>query len=66
MRSHENLKKNFTNNRESYPRNLRIRLRRALSWLEKSELEQDSDANFIFLWISFNGTYSNHVIKMIL
>lgn len=36
------------------------RIHRSLSWLAKSEQESESDANFVFLWISFNGAYSSH------
>ena len=36
-----------------------IRIHRSLSWLERSEKENnDSDAQFIFLWISFNAAYN--------
>jgi len=38
---------------------IRIRLQRALSWLERAEKESDDlDAGFIFYWVSFNATYS--------
>ena len=57
MRSHENLKRNFANKRASYPEDLRIRLRRALSWLDKSEIDKEPDGKFIFLWIAFNCSY---------
>ena len=36
------------------------RIHRSLSWLTKSEKENEPDANFVFLWISFNGAYSRH------
>lgn len=37
----------------------RIRLHRAISWLARSEKEaNDSDAQIIFLWISFNAAYA--------
>ena len=37
----------------------RIRLHRAISWLARSEQESsDSDAQIIFLWISFNAAYA--------
>ena len=38
-----------------------IRLRRALSWLEKGQAlheQEDFDGAFIFFWISFNSMYS--------
>jgi len=38
---------------------LSLRIHRALSWLHKAELsENDLDAQFIFLWISFNAAYA--------
>ena len=39
---------------------LNLRLRRALSWLERAEKEyatEDLDAAFIFYWIAFNAVY---------
>lgn len=37
----------------------RVRLHRAISWLSRSEKEtNDSDAQIIFLWISFNAAYA--------
>ena len=36
-----------------------LRLRRALSWLDRAEQEiEDSDAAFIFYWIAFNAAYA--------
>ena len=40
---------------------LDLRLRRAISWLERAEAEKsraDEDAGFIFHWIAFNAMYS--------
>ena len=37
---------------------LTLRIRRALSWIERGEREQDDpDAAFIFYWIAFNALY---------
>ena len=39
-----------------------LRLRRALSWLDRAEREyerEDLDAAFIFCWIAFNATFSS-------
>lgn len=48
--------------REIYSENLALRVHRALSWLYKAENEQDDiDAQFIFLWISFNSAYANEI-----
>lgn len=41
------------------PENFRVRCHRAISWLRRAEQEQeDLDARFIFLWISFNAAYA--------
>ena len=38
---------------------LGLRLRRAISWLERAEQEKaDPDAAFIFYWIAFNAAYA--------
>ena len=38
---------------------LNLRLRRALSWLDRAEREtEDADAAFIFYWIAFNAVYA--------
>ena len=45
--------------REGLPDNLNLRMRRALSWLERAQQEtEDDDAAFIFYWIAFNALYS--------
>ena len=37
----------------------RVRLHRAISWLRRAEAEPaDFDAQFVFLWISFNAAYA--------
>ena len=37
----------------------RVRLHRAISWLQRAESERDDfDARFIFLWIAFNAAYA--------
>jgi len=37
----------------------RVRLHRAISWLQRAEAEHvDLDARFIFLWIAFNAAYA--------
>lgn len=39
---------------------LNLRLRRALSWLERAEKEvEDCDAAFLFHWIAFNAMYGH-------
>ena len=45
--------------REGFSENFGLRIHRALSWLNRAELEtDDDDASFIFYWISFNAIYS--------
>ena len=45
----------------SLPDKLRLRMRRALSWLERAEKEKDDhDAAFIFYWIAFNAAYATN------
>lgn len=45
---------------ESFPDSLRLRLRRAISWIDRAERcdDGDKDARFIFLWISLNSAYA--------
>lgn len=45
--------------RDAQPEDLRVRIHRAISWLERAEVEkEDMDARFIFLWISLNAAYA--------
>ena len=37
---------------------LRHRLHRALSWLERADSANDADAKCIFLWVAFNAAYA--------
>jgi hypothetical protein len=40
----------------------RVRQHRAISWLARAEREdEDADAQFIFLWISFNAAYAREI-----
>lgn len=44
---------------EGLPENLRLRLRRAISWVERAEQDSsDFDAAFVFYWIAFNAAYA--------
>jgi len=48
--------------RAHFPESLSLRTHRALSWLSRSEAEQeDEDARFLFLWIAFNAAYANEI-----
>ncbi|RDI98939.1 hypothetical protein DVT68_10615 [Dyella solisilvae] len=45
--------------RDGQPEDLRVRIHRAISWLDRAEREvQDMDARFIFLWVSLNAAYA--------
>lgn len=42
-----------------FPDDLNLRMRRAISWVERAERESDDpDAAFIFFWIAFNAAYA--------
>lgn len=46
--------------RDSQPEGLRVRLHRAISWMERAEQEADDlDARFLFLWIALNAAYAH-------
>ena len=46
--------------RDGQPEVLRVRIHRAISWLQRAEQEADDlDAKFLFLWISFNAAYAS-------
>ena len=58
---HKDLKERHERERDGYPPNLSLRIRRALSWLDRAEqCHDDDDARFIFLWIGFNAAYGNN------
>jgi len=60
--NYNNLKTKHRESREHFSTALSIRTHRALSWLERSEKDdEDLDAQFIFLWISFNSAYANEI-----
>ena len=43
------------------PDKLRLRMRRALSWVQRAEKEKDDyDSSFIFYWIAFNAAYATN------
>lgn len=57
---YKKLKQHQRENRELFSDNLGIRVHRAISWFGRAEKESDDvDAQFIFLWISFNSAYAN-------
>lgn len=57
--SFKSLQGRWENTHEGLPSDLNLRLRRALSWLDRAERERDDDDGvFIFYWIAFNALYS--------
>lgn len=55
------LKESFKRHADRYSEPQRVRLHRALSWLQRAENAntEDNDERFIFLWIAFNAAYAN-------
>lgn len=47
--------------RDQSPVNLTLRVHRALSWLQRAEMADDQDGQFIFLWIAFNAAYASDI-----
>ena len=58
---YQQLKKRHRAEREYYHRNLSLRVHRSLSWLQRAELQEDLDGQFIFLWIAFNAAYATEI-----
>lgn len=59
MPTYKALKARHREMRDEQPEHLRVRIHRALSWLERAELEsKDPDIRFILLWIALNAAYS--------
>ncbi|MDX1706944.1 HEPN domain-containing protein [Pseudidiomarina sp.] len=62
MKTHAELKEYQREHRDNWQNGLSLRVHRALSWLHRAEQEQqsnDTDAEFIFLWIGFNAAYAS-------
>lgn len=60
MLSARQLKERHRREREAQPKQLAVRIHRAISWLDRAEQAQDLDGKFIYLWISFNAAYSQN------
>lgn len=56
--SYKELNEKYLAVRNNQEANDRIRIYRALSWLNQAENTQSLDSQFIFLWISFNAIYA--------
>lgn len=61
MPNFDQLKQRHRLVRDRYPQHLNLRLHRALSWLHRSEIQDDLDTRFIHLWISFNAAYAQEI-----
>ena len=55
------LKLRHRQERDEQHENLRLRIHRALSWLQRAEMADDADGRFIFLWIAFNAAYATEI-----
>ncbi|OOF48181.1 HEPN domain-containing protein [Rodentibacter trehalosifermentans] len=69
MQASKTLKTYFREHRDidNYAEDFRLRIHRAISWLEKSEQAGelgDLDTQFITLWISFNAAYARELVDM--
>lgn len=52
----------FKNNSKNFDDNLRLKLYRALSWLNEAEEQKENlDFCFVSLWISFNAIYADEL-----
>ncbi len=57
--SHDQLKARQRAERHEHAEGIALRIHRALSWLKRSEVCDDEDGRFLFLWIEFNSAYDN-------
>lgn len=57
----KSLKDHHRRVRDDQHSNLALRVHRALSWLQRAELAEDPDGQFIFLWIAFNAAYATEI-----
>lgn len=55
--NYQTLKTRQRKERDAQPEGLKIRVHRALSWLNSAEQSQDDDMKFIALWIGLNAAY---------
>jgi len=57
--SFKRLKNKQRSIRDNFPENVGLRVHRAISWLQRAEMESnDYDAAFMFYWVSFNAAYA--------
>lgn len=55
---HADLKAKQRSIRDNFPSTMGLRVHRAISWIERSEMCDDPDGQFLFLWIAFNAAYA--------
>ncbi|MBS9403672.1 hypothetical protein KG088_08515 [Halomonas sp. TRM85114] len=64
MLAHAHLKTRQRSERHAHAEGIGLRIHRALRWLNRTELCDDEDGRFIFLWIAFNATYASDLGEM--
>jgi len=60
---YDTLKAHQRMHRDTWSQGANLRIHRALSWLQKAEIERgngDTDGEFVFLWIAFNAAYTSN------
>lgn len=56
---HRELQQIFAKKRDLFASMLQLRMRRAISWIDRAEqADGDDDSRFIFYWIALNAAYS--------
>ncbi|KXS54834.1 MAG: hypothetical protein AWU57_804 [Marinobacter sp. T13-3] len=58
---YQQLKQRHRAERDQQHPNLSLRVHRSLSWLQRAEVMDDVDGQFIFLWIAFNAAYATEI-----
>ena len=57
MKTHKELSSLYDELKGNFKDDFTTRVHRPLSWLAKSERENEPDANFVFLWITKRAIY---------
>ena len=57
------LKEQLKNLHSDCSEEFNVRIRRAMSWMQRAEQEynKEADIRFIFLWIGFNALYGHYI-----
>jgi hypothetical protein len=64
MTDYAQLKERNRAKRGAWDPSLSLRVHRALSWLDRAEqlsAQEDTDGQFILLWIAFNAAYATEI-----